>query len=128
MIADIPDYRAADRPHQISDCKHTKRGEQLADGVLAWKEVAADRGGKIAVNCEIVPLDHIADHARSDHLAFRGGIHLLLTIDGPLSPEISRGVPSKAEGRQTLGYGLANDVTPKIFTAISATNSIAVGP
>ena len=73
---DITDHHAADWPHQISDRKHTKGGEHLGDPILMWEEVPADRGSKIAVNRKIVPLKHVADHACSDHLAFRCGIHL----------------------------------------------------
>ena len=63
----------------IRSRKHAKGGNQLGDGILARKEIAADRGSKISVNRKIVPLNHVSDHACSDHLAFRYGIHLLLT-------------------------------------------------
>ena len=76
-VADMADERAADRPHQIAERKHAEGGEQLGDGVLAREEVAADRGGEIAVDRKIVPLEHVADHARRDHLACRRGIHLV---------------------------------------------------
>src|SRR5260370_1188493 len=76
IVAYITDHHAADWPHQKSDRKHTKGGEHLGDPILMWEEVPADRGSKIAVNRKIVPLKHVADHACSDHLAFRCGIHL----------------------------------------------------
>ena len=77
IVANITNHRPPDWPRQISDRKHTKDGEQLGSALLAGEEVAADRGGKIAVNRKIVPLNHVSDHACSDHLAFRCGIHLL---------------------------------------------------
>jgi hypothetical protein len=40
-----------------------------------WEKLLADRYGKIAVDSEIVPFEHIADHARDDRPANLGKIH-----------------------------------------------------
>ena len=68
-VADMADERAADRPHQIADREHAERGQKLRDRILVREEMTADGDGEIAVDRKIVPFEHVADHARDDHLA-----------------------------------------------------------
>jgi hypothetical protein len=78
MIADMADQDAADWPHEIADRKYPERREQLGEWALVGEELAADLDGEEAVNGEVVPFEHVADHARADgsaahwfkHLAF----------------------------------------------------------
>jgi hypothetical protein len=72
----VADQRAPDRPHQIAEREHAERREQLGDRVLVRKELPADLGGEIAVDREIIPFEHVADHARSDHPACARVVHL----------------------------------------------------
>ena len=68
-VADMADDHAADRPHHVADREHAERGEELGDRILVRKEMLADRGGEVAVDREIVPFEHVADHAGGDDLA-----------------------------------------------------------
>jgi hypothetical protein len=65
-VADMPDQRAAHRPHQVADREDAEGGQELCDRVLVREEVAADRGRKIAVDREIVPFEYVPDHPGGD--------------------------------------------------------------
>jgi hypothetical protein len=68
-IADMADQCAPDRAHQITDREHPERRKQLGDRVFLPEELPADLDGEIAVDRKIVPFEHVADHARRNHLA-----------------------------------------------------------
>jgi hypothetical protein len=74
----MADQRAADRPHQIAEREHAEGRKELRDGILVRKEVAADRGGEIAVDREIVPFEHVADHTGGDHAPRPRGSHVVV--------------------------------------------------
>jgi hypothetical protein len=76
------------RPHQIAERKHAERREQLGDRILMREELAADLGGEIAVDGEIVPFEHVADHARGDHPACARAIHLAVRISRPVDRKL----------------------------------------
>jgi hypothetical protein len=68
-IADMPDQDAADRPHDIAQREHAEGGKELGNRILVREELAADCSGEIAVDRKIIPLEHVADHARGNHPA-----------------------------------------------------------
>ena len=74
---------AADRPHQIADREHAEGRKKLGDRILVREEVAADRSGEVAVDREIVPFEHVADHARGDHPACLRRFHPLPLTKNP---------------------------------------------
>jgi hypothetical protein len=75
-IADVADQRAAHRTHQVADRENAERRKELGDRVLVREELSTDRRGEVAVNCKVVPFEHVADHAGSDHFACLRGNHL----------------------------------------------------
>ncbi len=81
-VADMADERAADRSHQITDREHAERGQKLGDRILVREELAADRGREIAVDREVVPFEHVADHARGNHPICPCRSHLAARIAG----------------------------------------------
>jgi hypothetical protein len=74
----MADYGAADGSHHIADREHAERRKKLGDRILVREEVAADGGGKIAVDGKVVSFKHVADHARGNHPARLRRIHLRL--------------------------------------------------
>jgi hypothetical protein len=72
----MADQGAPDGSHHIAQREHAEGGKKLGDRILVREEVAADRGGEIAVDSKIVPFEHIADEARGDHPACLRRIHL----------------------------------------------------
>ena len=52
--------------------------KQLSDAILMREKLLADCRGKKAVDSEIVPFEHVADHARDDHLTHLGKIQICL--------------------------------------------------
>src|SRR6516165_4360254 len=66
----------AQRSHQIAECKYSKCGKELSDPILMREKFLADCRGKKAVDSEIVPFEHVADHARDDHPTHLGRIHI----------------------------------------------------
>jgi len=68
----------AQRSHQIAECKYSKCGKELSDPILMREKFLADCRSKEAVDSEIVPFEHVADHARDDHPAQFGKIHIRL--------------------------------------------------
>jgi hypothetical protein len=75
-ITDMADQRAADRAHQIAERKHAERRKQLGNRILMRKELTADRRREIAVDREVVPLEHIADRAGGNDPERLSGFHL----------------------------------------------------
>ena len=71
------DY-TAQRSHQIAECEYSKCRNELSDPILMREKLLADCRGKKAVDSEIVPFEHVADHARDDHPAHFGKIHIRL--------------------------------------------------
>ena len=76
MIADVADQDAADRPHEIADGKYSERREQLGEWALVGEKLAADLDSEEAVDGEVVPFEHVADHARADGSAAHWFKHL----------------------------------------------------
>ena len=70
-VADMTDEGAAYRPHQITDGKHAKGRKKLGDRIPVREKVASDRSCEVAVDREIVPFEHVADHAGSNRLILR---------------------------------------------------------
>ena len=73
-VTDMAEQRAADRPHHEADGEHAERRQHLGDLVLLGKEGAADRGGEVAVDGEVVPFEQVADGA-GGHQARRAPVH-----------------------------------------------------
>jgi hypothetical protein len=65
-VADIADQRAADRPHQEANGEDAERRQHLRHLVFMGKEDAADGGGEVAVDREVVPFERVADRAGGD--------------------------------------------------------------
>lgn len=65
-VADIAEQRAANGTHQEAHGVDAEGRQDLGDGILLGKERAADRGGEVAVDREIVPFEHVANRARQD--------------------------------------------------------------
>ena len=65
-VADIADQCAAHRPHQEAHGEDTEGRQHLGYLVLLRKEGAADGGGEVAVDGEVVPFEYIADGAGDD--------------------------------------------------------------
>ena len=84
-VADRPDHRAADRPHQEAHGENPEGREDLSDGILAGKKSATDRGGEIAVNRKIIPFEHVADRAGRNDPA-RVALTLHHSPRGPYRP------------------------------------------
>ena len=68
----------AQRSHQIAECKYSECGKELSDPILMREKFLADCRGKKAVDREIVPFEHVADHARDDHPTHLGKIQIRL--------------------------------------------------
>ena len=65
-VADIADQCAAHGPHQEAHGEDAEGRQHLRHLVLLRKEGAADGGGEVAVDGEIVPFEHVADGAGRD--------------------------------------------------------------
>ena len=62
----MADQGAADRPHQESDREDAEGRQDLRDRVFPGKEGAADRGGEVAVNREVIPFEDVSYGAGGD--------------------------------------------------------------
>ena len=71
---------AAYRPHQITDGKYAKGRKKLGDRIPVREKVVSDRNCEVAVDREIVPLEHVADHAGSDRLILRRRTHVIAPL------------------------------------------------
>jgi hypothetical protein len=84
----MADEDAADGAHQVADSEDAERRQQLRDGAFIGKKLAPDLHGKKAVDGKVVPLEHVADHARADRAT--GGLlmclHSVPPLRGPAEP------------------------------------------
>ena len=68
-VANIADQRPAHRPHQEAHGEDAEGCQHLGHLVLLRKEGAADGGGEVAVDGEVVPFEYVADGTGRDDLA-----------------------------------------------------------
>src|SRR5262249_34324115 len=66
------DHRAAQRPHQEADGEDAEGRQDLRHRILGREERPPDLAGEVAVDREVVPFEHVADHAGGDHGGVRG--------------------------------------------------------
>ena len=62
----MADQCATHGAHEEAHGEDAEGRQQLGHRVFVWKEGAPNRGGEITVNCEVEPLQHIADCAYDD--------------------------------------------------------------
>src|ERR1700733_14350284 len=55
-----------DRPHYEPDPEHRERQQQGDQRRLVWKKQLRDDRDEIAIDREVVPLQHVADHPGED--------------------------------------------------------------
>src|SRR5206468_11999615 len=65
-VADPAEEGAAHRPHHEAGGEGAEGGEGGGGGGVGREEVGADLGGEEAEEGEVVPLEHVADHAGGD--------------------------------------------------------------
>jgi hypothetical protein len=59
----MPDEYATDRPYQIADRQNAECRKQLGDRILMREEVTTYLHCEVTVDREIVPFEHVPDHA-----------------------------------------------------------------
>ena len=74
-VAEVADDRAAHRAHQEADGEDAEGRQHLGHLVLLREEGAADGGGEIAVDREVVPFEYVADGAGRDDPGCVAGSH-----------------------------------------------------
>src|SRR6516165_6188290 len=74
-VADMSDQYATDRPYQIADRQHAECRKQLGDRILMREELATYLRCEVTVDREIVPFEHVPNHAGRNHPAHWRGAH-----------------------------------------------------
>src|SRR5262245_24081950 len=68
-IAPITEEQCAERSGQKSDREDSEGGKQRHRRLFGWKEQGGEHRGKVAIEREVIPFQHVADRAGQQDLA-----------------------------------------------------------